>query len=208
MDGANFYENVSRKCLEKGITQTKMCDDLEVNVQSWRNSQFLKRIPTTQTLIKFADYFDVSIDWLMGHATTGGIATPSQSFLVPVFDQKLSAGHGSLLSDCDSAVGFIPVPESLRRFGRSLASMYVSGDSMEPTIFSGDLIICDTNGWDGEGVYVLQLNGDGFIKRVSKTSTSWVIISDNPKYPVREERLESECIRIIGKVHELFHHIG
>ena len=51
-----------------------------------------------------------------------------------------------------------PVPRQLRRFGEKLAALYVDGDSMEPTYFRGDMIICDSLGWDGEGVYAIQKN--------------------------------------------------
>ncbi len=29
---------------------------------------------------------------------------------------------------------------------------------MEPTYFRGDMIICDSLGWDGEGIYAIQKN--------------------------------------------------
>ena len=51
-----------------------------------------------------------------------------------------------------------PVPRQLRRFGEKLAALYVDGDSMEPTYFRGDMIICDSLGWDGEGIYAIQKN--------------------------------------------------
>jgi hypothetical protein len=35
---------------------------------------------------------------------------------------------------------------------------------MEPTYFRGDMIICDSLGWDGEGVYAIQMDGSGFVK--------------------------------------------
>jgi phage repressor protein C with HTH and peptisase S24 domain len=45
------------------------------------------------------------------------------------------------------------------------------------------------------------MSGAGFVKRLTKVPGKLIIISDNPKYPVREEPEESEDIQIIGRVH-------
>jgi phage repressor protein C with HTH and peptisase S24 domain len=72
---------------------------------------------------------------------------------------------------------------------------------MEPTLRRGDMVVCDSCGWSGEGIYAVRMGGSGFVKRLTKAPGKVVIISDNPKYPVREESEDSEDFQVIGRVH-------
>jgi phage repressor protein C with HTH and peptisase S24 domain len=126
---------------------------------------------------------------------------PEGAFVVPLIEQRLSAGGGSFLPDEDVSTALVRVPAYLARFGKNIAALTVDGDSMYPTLSRGDMVVCDSCGWSGEGVYGLRMSGEGFVKRLTKAPGKLVIISDNPKYPVREELEESQDIQIIGRVH-------
>jgi phage repressor protein C with HTH and peptisase S24 domain/DNA-binding XRE family transcriptional regulator len=124
-----------------------------------------------------------------------------KAFLIPLLNQKLSAGSGQELPQKDEATALIPVPSHLSKYGKNLAALTVEGDSMYPTLDRGDMVVCDSCGWSGEGIYALRMGGDGFVKRLTKAPGKLVIISDNPKYPTREEPEESQDYEIIGRVH-------
>ena len=126
---------------------------------------------------------------------------PAGAFVVPLLDQRLSAGNGSYLPEEDESKALIPVPAYLSRYGDQIAALTVDGDSMYPTLHRGDMVVCDSCGWSGEGIYALRMSGAGYVKRLTKRPGKIVIISDNPKYPAQEEPEESEDIEIIGRVH-------
>lgn len=126
---------------------------------------------------------------------------PDGSFVVPLLDQRLSAGAGSYVPEEDEATALIRVPGYLARYGENIAALTVDGDSMHPTLQRGDMVVCDSCGWSGEGVYALRMGGEGFVKRLTKAPGKIVILSDNPKYPTREEPENSQDIQIIGRVH-------
>ena len=128
-------------------------------------------------------------------------------FVIPILDQSLSVGKGQLLPDSDVSTGYIAVPKELKRYGNNLTALYVNGDSMEPTLQRGDLIVCDSCGWDGEGIYALRMDGCGYVKRLARKPGKIVVISDNPKYEAWEEPAESQAIDIIGRVHYTFKHV-
>lgn len=128
-------------------------------------------------------------------------------FVVPILDQSLSAGKGQLLPDDDNPIGYIAVPKELKRYGNKLAAIYVNGDSMEPTLQRGDLVVCDSCGWDGDGIYALRMDGCGYVKRLARKPGKLVVISDNPKYETWEETTESEAVSIIGRVHYALKHV-
>jgi phage repressor protein C with HTH and peptisase S24 domain len=126
---------------------------------------------------------------------------PEGSFVVPLLDQRLSAGPGAALPEADEAGALIRVPGYLAQYGENIAALTVDGDSMEPTLRRGDMVVCDSLGWSGEGIYAVRMGGSGFVKRLTKAPGKVVIISDNPKYPLREEPEESEDFQVIGRVH-------
>jgi len=123
------------------------------------------------------------------------------AFVVPLLDQRLSAGVGSHLPEDDECTALIRVPSHLSQYGKNLAALTVDGDSMYPTLQRGDMVVCDSCGWSGEGIYALRMSGEGFVKRLSKKPGKIVIISDNEKYPAYEESEASDDIQIIGRVH-------
>ena len=51
---------------QKGISQLKLAMDLGMNQNSISRYENLEREADYQTLITFADYFNVSIDYLLG----------------------------------------------------------------------------------------------------------------------------------------------
>jgi phage repressor protein C with HTH and peptisase S24 domain/DNA-binding XRE family transcriptional regulator len=126
---------------------------------------------------------------------------PEGSFVVPLLDQRLSAGPGAALPEADEAKALIPVPSYLSRYGKDLAALTVDGDSMEPSLHRGDMVVCDSQGWSGEGIYAIRMGSSGFVKRITKRPGKVVVLSDNPKYPPQEEPEESDDFAIIGRVH-------
>ena len=126
---------------------------------------------------------------------------PEGAFVVPLLDQKLSAGKGIDLQVEDMPIALVRVPAYLSKYGDKISALTVDGDSMYPTLHRGDMVVCDSCGWSGEGIYALRMNGSGFVKRVTMKPGKIVIISDNPKYPPQEEPEESQDIQLIGRVH-------
>ena len=54
----------------KGLSQTQLANELGMIKQTYSNYENEKREPNIATLIKLADYFDVSVDYLIGHEKT------------------------------------------------------------------------------------------------------------------------------------------
>lgn len=112
-----------------------------------------------------------------------------QFVFVPKFDLAASAGNGLLVHD-ESVVDHLAfkrdwIQRSLGLDPASLALIDARGDSMSPTINSGDLLLLDTRQGQvkSEGVYVINLNGALLVKRIRiKLSGIVDVVSDNPQY--------------------------
>ncbi len=57
----------------KGLTQKQVADALELSTVAIQNYENNRRKPTYDILISMADYFDVSIDYLVGRTDNPSI---------------------------------------------------------------------------------------------------------------------------------------
>ena len=78
-------------------------------------------------------------------------------------------------------------------------ALRVEGDSMEPTIHSGDILVIDHSARDPlEGrTYVVRSAPGLIIKRLRQEAGAWIMASDNPDFPPRPMAGED---RILGRV--------
>lgn len=143
---------------------------------------------------------------------TGPAAAPvgdSDTIRIPLFSATGSMGKGNDLITEDVLMGDIPVSRHWlalnvpRSRPEALQLVHAYGDSMLGTLNSGDFAIVDTDCQvaDIDGVYVLQANGQLFIKRVTRRMDgAHVITSDNPSVRTVDVLDGSHPVRICGRV--------
>jgi phage repressor protein C with HTH and peptisase S24 domain len=112
-------------------------------------------------------------------------------------DQPVSAGRGTELDEGDNPSRYLRVPEYLSKY-QDLAVLPVRGDSMDPTLHDGDMVVCDGGGWEGDGIYVIRTEEKAFVKRVVFTPDGYQVVSDNKMYPAYQAT--DENLKIIGRV--------
>ena len=126
--------------------------------------------------------------------------------MVPVYDIAASAGHGTYV-DYEMQVAQLSLPRDYLRSLTStgpdrLAIIRVKGDSMEPTLRDGDIVLVDgaktSLGFDG--LFVVEIDGTLHVKRLARSGKPNVVrvLSDNQLYPPVE--YASGDVRVIGKV--------
>jgi len=163
---------------------------------SWKNNN---RYPPVNKIMEMVRVLDVPFGYLVPEYQNT-LPTQSNKFLIPLLNQTLSAGHGADLVENEVITSYIPAPAWMIRLGTAVAALRVVGDSMENTLFHDDVVICDTFGWQYDGIYALHFEGNAIVKRIQKVQKAYRIISDNAKYPTIEEPDESENIRFIGRI--------
>jgi len=63
----SIFANRLKECRKKiGKTQREVANDLGTSEVGYQNYEISKREPKIETLSKLADYFDVSVDYLIG----------------------------------------------------------------------------------------------------------------------------------------------
>lgn len=194
---ANFGERLESLLESRNISGRDLARRIGVTtgtISGWRNGAY----PSADKAVKIAEVFNTSVEYLI----TGSERDRKGTFTVPLLDQELSAGHGDFLPDDDIIKGFVRIPESLMRaYGTKLAALTVRGDSMEPTLHNGDIVVSTSMGWDSsEGIYSIRLNGMGYVKRLQMGDGKILVKSDNPAYGTIEVPFESENFEVIGKI--------
>lgn len=123
---------------------------------------------------------------------------------VPQVSGKISAGGGLVPENSvEMRIAFRRAWIMKRGDPKNMALIKVSGDSMEPTLQSGDLVLVD-HGRDyldpQGGIYAIAVDDTLMIKRLQPEypNKKVQIISDNPKYKVMEAMIDQ--VHINGKV--------
>ena len=209
MEATDFWNRIKAKLADKGKTQEWLCNETGMDLQSMRNRIYKARFPSIEEALRILSVFDTTAEEFFGISNDGLKSALSKDvLLIPVVEQAFSAGHGQYVPDTDEIKEYIAVPKELQKYGTKFAASRVKGDSMEPTLFSGDIIICDMNGYDGDdSIYTIIYRGKGFVKRLQRTSDGVKIISDNKFYDPMFESSESEDFRVIGKVRFVMHNM-
>lgn len=127
--------------------------------------------------------------------------------LVPRYDIRAAAGGGALVQS-EQVVDHLAFKRSwLRHEGISpsrCALIEATGDSMEPTISAGDLVLValDQINPASEGVFVLRRRNALLIKRLQLLHTGQLQIrSDNPGYQVELVAPQDiQALQLVGRV--------
>ena len=196
-----FWNRLETALKDNNITSAELSRRIGVApsvINSWK---IRDSIPRADIAVKVAEKLNTTVEYLMtGNSTK--INNSSKTFLVPILNQELSAGHGELLPEEDIVEGLLSLPIWLRKkYGNNLGALHVHGDSMQPTLSDGDMVVCDSLGWDkSDGLFAIRLNGNGYVKRLQVVSGKILIKSDNPNYDTITEAIDSDAINVIGKV--------
>ena len=124
---------------------------------------------------------------------------------VPRLALDASAGPGTFSAEEISFDAFRFSRRWLREMGlegADLTAIRVEGDSMEPTLRSGDEIFVDRNKRAGEGIHVVRIGDVLHVKQVQASAPGrMTLISANDAYaPIELDRTEVEVIgRVVWK---------
>lgn len=191
------------------------------------------RIPRADDALAIARYRGVDLMWLLsgegpapsgleptreplgtitegaaGYASHMNDATFNEEFaLIDGYHVEVGAGVGQLVEE-EPVRRKLAFRHKWLRYRQlnpaDLALVFAKGDSMEPTIHSGDTILIDTAKThivDGS-VFVIRLSDALYAKRLQKLPDGGVnIISDNPGYSMLTvPGRDMQTIQVIGKV--------
>lgn len=198
----SFVERIEKLLSERRIPKSKMLEDLSLSVNSFSNWRNRGTIPGGDTLQKIADYFGVSVDYLLGKTDTK--TKKPTGVKIPVLGRVAAGIPIEAITDVED---WEEIPADMAKTGE-FAALRIRGDSMSPRMEDGDVVIVriqeDCNSGD---IAVVMINGcDATCKRLVKTTDGIRLESFNPAYKpmtfTNQEVLELP-VRLFGVVVEL-----
>jgi SOS-response transcriptional repressor LexA len=162
--------------------------------------------PALSTALAVCTAAGVSLDWL----ATGDRPSceSSDQYLIPLFDVEASAGPGVFPPEIQTPAGSVAIPAGLLRphkvTAANLCAIQAKGDSMEPTLRNGSLLIVDRSDRQiREGIYVIGRGEVLLVKRVQPRENNTLRLkSDNQQYEPEDINLNdpSQTLHIFGRV--------
>lgn len=193
---------------KRGWSQPKLAELLHVSqstITMWENN---KRGINSESLLKIADLFNVSVDYLLGKETASTESAPVTNLVltderIPVYG-KIHAGEPTYASQ--HIIGYTPATSKIiDQYGQaSLFALQIEGDSMSRSMPDGFTAVFSKDApiENGDIVAVLIDHEDATIKRFKETSMAVIFEpnSYNPIYkPIVFQKSGEQDFKILGK---------
>lgn len=195
-----FAENLTRLVNGSKLPQSEIAKRINVSPQTFNTWIQGKAIPRMGKIQLLADYFKIEKSDLIEEKSN---TTISQGIKIPVLG---SVPAGVPITAVEDILDYEEIPQLWANQGEFFA-LKIKGDSMEPRMQSGDVVIVrqQSSADSGDTVIVL-INGDeATCKKLEKTSNGIMLISTNTKYSpmfFSHEEINELPVVILGKVVE------
>ncbi len=195
------YERIKNRRKELGLSADNVADALGVSRATiYRyESADIEKLPTT-ILEPLSKILHCTPAYLMGWKET----TKKKGVVINVLGRVAA---GIPIEAVEEIIDTEEITEELARTG-SFFGLKIHGDSMQPRICEGDVVIVrQQEDADTGDIVIALVNGDdATCKRLKKYHDGIELIPNNPTYEplfYKNEEIESKPVRIIGKVVEL-----
>lgn len=185
-----------------GLTQQELANLMGYKSKSTINKIEMGKNDVSQSgVTKFANVLNTSVAYLMGWAN---LNTNKSAVSINVLGRVAA---GIPINAIEEIIDTEEIPEDLARTG-SFFGLLIKGDSMEPRICDGDVVIVRQQSDAESGdIVIAMVNGDDAVcKRLKKYAGGIALISLNSKYEpmmFSDKDISDKPVKILGKVIEL-----
>lgn len=192
---------------KKGLNMKEVSRSLNIPYTTYVNYEKGLREPTSEVLIQLADFFDSSVDYLVGRSSINerlSLSDPSLApNLMPMPKMRRIPLIGSIA--CGSPIlaeehieDYIDIPSHIH----ADFSLTCKGDSMiNARIFDGDIVYIRQQSTVESGeIAAVLIESEATLKRVLIYDDHIILAPENPTYkPIICWHEEMNTVRILGK---------
>ena len=182
-----FWNNYYNLCLQNGVSPNAAAKEMKISsgaVTEWKKG----RVPQMATIKKIADYFNVTVDYLLGKENTPDVKSnaiildPNKTRMIPVYE-SVSAGFGAVAQNL--ILEYMPIYIHSDLEASETICIKVTGDSMSPDIDNGDIIqVHKTVAVNSGDIAVVLVDGEeALVKKIVYNDNCLELHSINPAYP-------------------------
>lgn len=221
----SFQERL--KIVRGSQSQANFASALGITLSSFSRYERGESVPDLEFIQKICSKFDVFPNWLISgqgpmrpeenskqsaldelrKKTDEIIGKPEDLIMIPLVEAVLSAGGGSFETSAITKRDYAFRREFIQRKGNpnDMVLMRVSGDSMEPDVLNGDVVLIDQSKIriaPGQ-IYAVGFDESIYLKRIDSLPGKVILKSANPAYPPVELDTRGDLsghFRVIGRV--------
>lgn len=197
--------------LENNYSQEEVANHLYITQGAYAHYEGGRSQPPLKIIAKLATLYNVSIDYLMAITDNRQplkdpiLKVTKKIIKVPILGTIAAGVPIEAIQNIEDYEDVI-VPKSEDE--KSYFCIRVKGNSMEPRIKNGDLIICKKqNDVDTGDIAAVLINGhEATVKKIKKDENGIWLIPNNPMFETRffsNNEISSYPVTILGKVVEL-----
>lgn len=200
---ADIGKYIKRRRLELGMTQEYLAEKMGYKSKTSINKIENGTNDVSQTKVaQFAKVLDCTISYLMG-LTDSKLHTSGTGAAIPVLGTVIA---GIPIEAVEHIIDYEEISQEMANTG-DFFGLRIKGDSMEPRIQEGDVVIVrkQSDVDDGDLAIVLVNGHEATCKRIKRYSDALMLISTNPKYEpmvYTADQVRDLPVQIIGKVVE------
>jgi repressor LexA len=202
-----FYDKVYELCIKKGISITSLAMELGFSKGTPTNWKTMTKPPRAENVKKIADYFGVPVEFLIERNISNVEPVKysgGKGVSIPVYGRVAA---GTPIEAIEDIIDYEEIDADMARLGDHFA-LKISGDSMEPRMYDGDIVIVRQQpSVDSGDIAIVIINGlDATCKKIIKKKDGIELVSLNPSYSpmfYSNAQIEELPVKILGKVVEL-----
>lgn len=191
----NNYKKIREK---NGVSQKELANALNISQQALSSYENGERTPNAKTLTDFADYFNTSIDYILNRNYK-----QSDSVGIPILGYVAA---GIPIDAIEDVLGYEEIDAKTAYTGDFFA-LKIDGDSMEPVISYGDIVIVK---WqqtaDSGDIVIAQISDESATcKLLERDQRGIKLFSYNHKYQTmafNNKEINELPVNILGVVTE------
>lgn len=191
---------------QKHITQEELGKVLDIQKAAISKYENGRAEPSTEVLKKMSSFFGVSIDYLLGNSIAKEANQKvGRGVRIPVLGRVVA---GIPIEAVEEILDYEEITPELAATGEFFA-LQVRGDSMEPTLRDGDVVIVKKQPTvDSGDIAIVLVNGnDATVKEIKESPSGITLIGHNvavytPQFYSNKE-IQNLPVQIIGKVVEM-----
>lgn len=199
-----FAQNLTNLLNKYGKTQREVAAAISVSPQTFNTWCQGIALPRMGKIQKLADYFKIDKTALIDESVKQNSKATCRGKVINVLGRVAA---GIPIDAIEDIIDTEEITEELARTGEFFG-LQIHGDSMEPRMCEGDIVIVRKQDDAESGdIVIAMVNGDdATCKRLRKYRDGIELISNNPSYDpmfFNKEEIEKKPVKIIGKVVEL-----
>ena len=192
-------EVIKSLCDKNGISIAQLEKELGYGNGSIAKARTIK----SDRVVELSEYFGVSTDYILkgGENTLQRVELDSDTVKIKVLGRVAA---GVPIEAVEEIIGEETISRKMANSGEYFG-LRISGDSMEPTIHHGSIVIVrqQDDVENGEIAIVIVNGNDATCKRIEKFDNGIMLVPINTEYEEKfysNEEIESLPVKIIGKV--------